>query len=63
LDSASHIPVFNECYNIDITVNDRNSQDTLVDARGRDIIYIYICIGNKFFFLSNEAKSFKDNLQ
>jgi hypothetical protein len=25
LDSASHIPVFNECYNIDIAVNDRNS--------------------------------------
>ena len=26
LDSASHIPVFNECYDIDIAVNDRNSQ-------------------------------------
>jgi hypothetical protein len=43
LDSASHIPVFNECYDIDIAVNDRNSQDALVDAR--DIIDI--CIGSK----------------
>jgi hypothetical protein len=50
LDSVSHIPIYNECYDIDIAVNDRNSQDTLVDARGRDIIDI--CIGNKLRILN-----------
>ena len=53
LDSASHIPVFNDCYDIDIAVNDRNSQDTIVDARGRDMIDI--CIGNKLRILNGRT--------
>ena len=53
MDSASHIPVFNECYNIDIAVNDRSSQDALVDTRGRDIIDI--CIGNKLRILNGRT--------
>ena len=53
LDTVSHIPIYNECYDIDIAVNDRNSQDTLVDARGRDIIDI--CIGNKLRILNGRT--------
>lgn len=53
MDSVSHIPVSNECYDIDIAVNDRNSQDTIVDVRGRDIIDI--CIGNKLRILNGRT--------
>ena len=51
MNSVSHIPVSNECYDIDIAVNDRNSQDTIVDAR--DIIDI--CIGNKLRILNGRT--------
>jgi hypothetical protein len=53
LNSVFHIPVSNECYDIDIAVYDRNSQDTIVDARGRDIIDI--CIGNKLRILNGRT--------
>ena len=53
MNSVFHIPVSNECYDIDIAVYDRNSQDTIVDARGRDIIDI--CIGNKLRILNGRT--------
>ena len=44
-DSVAHIPVNGNWYDIDVAVNKRISQDSIVDTRGKDLLDI--CIGNK----------------
>jgi hypothetical protein len=44
-DSASHIPITKNLYDIDLAVGDRHSRDNTIDSRGKDLLEI--CISHK----------------
>lgn len=44
-DSTAHVPISDGYYHIEAAVNKRLICDSVVDTRGKDVIYL--CVGNK----------------
>ena len=44
-DSASHIPISNDAYSVDVAVDDRCNKDDVLDSRGKELLEL--CIANK----------------
>ncbi|CAG2199053.1 unnamed protein product [Mytilus edulis] len=52
-DSTDHLPISNDNYPVDFNLNVRNSRDTTVDTRGKELIEL--CLGNQIRLLNGRT--------